>query len=149
MQLEKELKDKIPFRSQYSKTIVNVVYTANWVEDKFNEYLKPELITWQQFNALRILERSEQVMSTKDLKALMVDKNSDASRLIDRLVMKGLVQKKSSEQDLRKLVITITQDGISLLKRLEGRFSELEAIVNKLTRDESLLLNKLLDKMRG
>lgn len=149
MQLEKELKDKIPFRSLYSKTIVNIVYTANWVQDRFNDYLRPEQITWQQFNALRILERSNKTISTKDLKALMVDKNSDASRLIDRMVLKGLVQKKISETDLRKLVITITPDGLALLKRLESRFEQLEKIVNTLTKQETAALNKLLDKMRG
>lgn len=149
MQLEKELKDKIPFRSQYSKTIVNIVYSANWVEERFNEYLKPEQITWQQFNALRILERAKQTMSTKDLKALMVDKNSDASRLIDRLVLKGLVIKKASEQDLRKIVITLSDSGTFLLKRLEARFQEMEAIVGNLSDDESVSLNNLLDKMRG
>lgn len=149
MQLEKELKDKIPFRSQYSKTIVNIVYSANWVEERFNEYLKPEQITWQQFNALRILERAKQTMSTKDLKALMVDKNSDASRLIDRLVLKGLVIKKASEQDLRKIVITLSDSGTFLLKRLEARFQEMEAIVGNLSDEESVSLNNLLDKMRG
>ena len=92
MTLEKEIHQKV-FHSEYQKSTINLIYTFNWVNEKVNKLFEPFDITQQQFNILRILRGAGQPLSTLQIRQRMLDKMSDTSRIVDRLVKKGLSQK--------------------------------------------------------
>lgn len=149
MELEKEITTK-KFESSYNKAFVNVIYTYGWVSN----YLKNELdkynLTQQQFNVLRILRGQQPHPATVNLiKERMLDKMSDASRIVDRLVAKGLVNRKVCEADRRAVDITISQQGLDLLLQIKLDESIQATLSQNLTEKEAAQLSDLLDKMRG
>jgi MarR family 2-MHQ and catechol resistance regulon transcriptional repressor len=108
-----------------------------------------EDITAQQFNILRILRGSFPApLSTLQIRDRMVEKMSDTSRLVDRLVTKGLVKKVTSETDRRLVDVFITEKGKKLLTRLDASAKEMDAIFSNLDEQEAAQLSNLLDKMR-
>ena len=92
MTLEKDINQPV-FQSEYQKSIINLIYTFNWMNEKINRHFEPFDITQQQFNILRILRGAGQPLSTLQIRQRMLDKMSDTSRIVDRLVKKGLVKK--------------------------------------------------------
>jgi len=112
-------------------------------------FLEPEDITLQQYNILRILKGNGGPLSTLQIRERMLDRMSDTSRIVDRLLKKELVIKKTSKLDKRLVDVTISDKGIQLLNKLDERNEELDAILSKLTNEEAATLNVLLDKMRG
>ncbi len=137
------------FRNEYQKASLNVLFSANWIEDRMKAVLEPENITLQQYNILRILQHAGKPLSTLQIRQRMLDKMSDTSRIVDRLLKKELVEKKTSEEDKRLVDITITEKGMILLTSLDEKIDEIDNILNKITSEEARLLNRLLDKMRG
>lgn len=149
MELEKELKEKRTFRSNAQKVIVNILFSYHWTMHRFEAFLENEDISIQQYNCIRILQRAKKPISTRHLKKFLLHKNSDVSRLIERLEAKELVEKITKQEDQRMLDITLTEKAKQLLQRLEARFTELEAVMQNLSDPEQAQLNFLLDKMRG
>lgn len=147
MGIEKDINQR-NFRSEYQKAIVNLVYTYNWTTEKFKLILDKEQLTPQQFNILRILRGSEIPLSTLQIRQRMLDKMSDTSRIVDRLVIKGLARKVVCDKDKRLVDVTITDGGRVLLQNLDQHEQDIEAIVNSLTEEEAKTLNFLLDKIR-
>jgi len=86
------------FRNEYQKLGINIMYTANWLNEKISSILSQEDITQQQYNILRILRGAEKPLSTLQIRARMLDKMSDTSRIVDRLVAKELVEKTPVQQ---------------------------------------------------
>ena len=113
------------------------------------EFVGKEDITPQQYNILRILRGSVLPLSTLQIRERMLDKMSDTSRLVERLIKKELVEKETSHIDKRLVDVTISKKGLDLLQRLDEKSEELDQIVNKLTPEEAGILNSLLDKMRN
>ncbi|MCU0431247.1 MAG: MarR family transcriptional regulator [Cytophagaceae bacterium] len=149
MRLEDEIKQK-NFRSDYQKGVVNIIFTFNWLDQKQRDLLKPFDITSQQYNILRILRGQFPNPATINLlKERMLDKMCDASRLVDRLLKKKLVERKTCENDRRAVDIIITQEGLDLLQNLEGVIKEHEKFMHRLSEIEIKTLNELLDKLRG
>lgn len=149
MQLEKEI-NTTRFESRYQQAIVNVLYTFNWCNDKLKQLIVPYDITTQQFNVLRILRGQFPAPSTINmLKSRMLDKMCDASRIVDRLVQKELVEKEPNPSDKRSVSILISRKGLALLKKMDVEISISNIISAHLTEDEAIQLNTLLDKMRG
>lgn len=149
MRLEDDIKQK-EFRSEYHKGIINVMYTFNWLDSHSTEFFKTYDLTTQQFNILRILRGQHPKPSTINLlKERMLDKMCDASRMVERLRKKDLVERKTSEVDRRSVDIVITKKGLDLLKKIDKALPEFENIMNHLTLEEVKKLNSLLDKMRG
>lgn len=149
MQLEKEI-NTVRFESRYQQAIVNVLYTFNWCNDKLKELIVPYEITTQQFNVLRILRGQFPVPSTINLlKSRMLDKMCDASRIVDRLVQKDLVEKEPNRSDKRSVSILISKKGLALLAKMDEEISISNIISSNLTEAEAIQLNSLLDKMRG
>jgi DNA-binding MarR family transcriptional regulator len=148
MSLEKDIQ-QTKFVSEVQKCTVNLIYTYNWVVERLKACLDAEDVTLQQFNILRILRGSKDPLSTLQIRERMLDKMSDTSRLVDRLVLKGLVQKKTSRSDKRLVDVTITKKGLSLLAKLDKRSTEMDSILSALSEKECKSLNKLLDKLRG
>ncbi|HOZ78969.1 MAG TPA: MarR family transcriptional regulator, partial [Ferruginibacter sp.] len=136
------------FRSEYQKAIVNLIYTYNWTTERLKNIFDKEEVTMQQFNILRILRGSEKPLSTLQIRERMLDKMSDTSRIVDRLVIKGLVKKEVCASDKRLVDVTITEKGQHLLQKLDAFEPDMEALVNALTEEEATTLNNLLDKLR-
>jgi DNA-binding MarR family transcriptional regulator len=117
--------------------------------EKIKEFVKTEDITPQQYNILRILRGAEEPLSTLQIRARMLDKMSDTSRIVDRLISKGMVKKEISTKDKRLVDISITETGVDLLIKLDGREEELDRILNNLSEEEASMLSLLLDKLRN
>ncbi|WP_370583106.1 MarR family winged helix-turn-helix transcriptional regulator [Pedobacter sp. MC2016-24] len=149
MQLQKEIKIS-GFESVFQQAVVNVVFSSGWCNEQIKQILAPYDITNQQFNILRILRGQHPVPATINLlKSRMLDKMCDASRIVDRLVQKGLVIKKINPADKRAVDIIISSKGLELLDQMDQEL-DLSAMVSaNLTEEEAGQLNELLDKMRG
>lgn len=138
------------FRNEYQKVMINIIFSSNWITEKQKRFLDPEDITPQQYNILRILRGSPKPLSTLQIRERMLDKMSDTSRIVDRLLLKSLVEKQPCKSDKRLVDITITEKGIAVLDRLDVRNHELDKMVSQaLTPEEAATLNSLLDKMRN
>lgn len=137
------------FRNEYQKASINLIYTVNWMTEKSKEVFSHEDITPQQFNILRILRGSHpRPLSTLQIRERMLDKMSDTSRIVDRLLVKGLVKKVVCKTDRRLVDITISDKGKKLLERLDQRQDELDAIIGNISKKEAAALSDLLDKIR-
>lgn len=138
------------FRNEYQKVMINIIFSSNWITEKQKRFLGPEDITPQQYNILRILRGSIKPLSTLQIRERMLDKMSDTSRIVDRLLIKELVEKRPCETDKRLVDIIISDKGRAMLDRLEVRNPELDNMVSDtLTEEEAATLNSLLDKMRN
>lgn len=149
MRLEDEIKQKA-FRCPYQKLQVNLVYTFHWLIPKIQAKFKGSGITMQQYNLLRILRgQYPNPSSLTLLKERMLDKESDVSRLVSRLVAKGLVARKECKTDRRKVDLLITKEGLALLQQLDPKIEDAQSLFHTLTPQEATELNNLLDKLRG
>jgi len=148
MSLENDIQ-QTKFRNEYQKTVINLIYTFNWLTEKNKQFFEKADITSQQFNILRILRGAGAPLSTLQIRQRMLDKMSDTSRIVDRLVKKELVKKVVCKTDRRLVDVTISEKGLSLLKDLDGYNDELDGIVGNISEEEAKTLNQLLDKMRN
>lgn len=149
MQLQKETLTT-RFESIHHQAIVNVFHTSNWCTEKLKQAILPYEVTTQQFNILRILRGQNPNPSTINLlKSRMLDKMSDTSRIVDRLVQKDLVVKEPNGKDKRAVDIRISDKGMELLAMMDQEVSLSVFISSNLTEQEAVDLNTLLDKMRG
>jgi MarR family transcriptional regulator, 2-MHQ and catechol-resistance regulon repressor len=138
------------FRNSFQKAAINLLFTSGWLRDRMKVLFDKEDITAQQFNILRILRGSFPTpLSTLQIRDRMLEKMSDTSRLVDRLVVKGLVKKITAETDRRLVDVLITEKGKKLLSRIDTQETEMDAILNNLTEKEAEQLSELLDKMRS
>lgn len=138
------------FKSEYSKAVVNLLYTNAWLNQKHVGLFKPFGLTTPQFNILRILRGQHPNASTVNLLIdRMLDKSSNASRIVDKLEEKGLVVRKQCKNDRRAVDVYISQEGLDLLAELDVRMSEWENQTKRLSEEESRLLNEILDKIRS
>ena len=147
MSIDKDIKQG-SFKSEYQKAIINLIFTYNWTIEQLKKVLEEGGLTMQQFNILRILRGSATPISTLQIRERMLDKMSDTSRIVDRLVVKGLVKKIICKSDKRLVDITITDKGLSILEKIGAKEDKMESIVKMLTEDEAKMLNTLLDKIR-
>lgn len=147
MGIEKEIQTQ-NFRNEFQKVGVNIIFTANWFTERFKQILDEYDITNQQFNILRILRGSKRPLSTLQIRDRMLDKMSDTSRIVDRLVKKELVEKTICEADKRLVDIRITDKGLALLMELDNRNEDTDNLLKGLNQEEALQLNHLLDKLR-
>ena len=130
--------------------MINLLFTYVWVLEKIKNFLAEEDITHQQFNILRILRGSHpQPLSTLQIRERMLDKMSDTSRIVDRLVGKGLVKKTTCASDKRLVDVTITEKGQRLLKKIDAQSDYIPVIMAQLTEKDAEILSSLLDKMRN
>ncbi|MFM7671842.1 MAG: MarR family winged helix-turn-helix transcriptional regulator [Bacteroidota bacterium] len=148
MSLKKDIQQK-KFRNEHQKVVVNLLFTAGWLKDKSKVIFDREDITAQQFNILRILRGSHpKPLSTLAIRDRMLEKMSDTSRMVDRLIVKGLVKKVVCPTDRRLVDVQITEKGRKLLERIDTCDDEMDDIVRGLNDKEAQQLNLLLDKIR-
>jgi DNA-binding MarR family transcriptional regulator len=147
MSLENELQQK--FRNEPQKAILNILYTSYFIQDRMNTLFKQFDITRQQYNVLRILRGQHPGHASVNLiRERMLDKMSDASRIVERLRLKGMVIRKNAEKDKRAVEVTITDVGLDLLREMERPVEEFDSLLRNLSEDETRQLNTLLDKIR-
>jgi MarR family 2-MHQ and catechol resistance regulon transcriptional repressor len=148
MGIEKDINQQ-HFQSEGQKAMINLIYTYNWVTERVRTFLAEEDITMQQFNILRILRGSDpKPLSTLTIRERMLDKMSDTSRIVDRLVLKGWVEKKMCSADKRLVDVFITKEGKKLLERIDKKSDAMNATTAALSDAELEQLNQLLDKIR-
>jgi len=149
MKLEDEIAQR-KFRNERHKVAVNILYTYGWLSALHSKIFKEHGITTQQFNVLRILRgQSPKPTTIKLIKERMLDKMSDASRIVEKLRQKGLVQRHISNHDRRHVDVFISKKGLKLLGALDKREKEFDNHSSRLSASEAEALNKLLDKLRG
>lgn len=147
MGIEKDI-NQPRFSNDYRKGIVNLTFTFNWMNEKVKKILDKEDLTSQQFNILRILRGAAQPLSTLQIRQRMLDRMSDTSRIVDRLLKKELVKKSTSASDKRLVDISISDKGRKLLEKLDKVSDQIDMIFSNLSEAEIKTLNKLLDKIR-
>ncbi|MFZ1258993.1 MAG: MarR family transcriptional regulator, partial [Chitinophagaceae bacterium] len=137
------------FRNPHQKAAINLIYTVGWMRDKTKCVFEAEDITAQQFNILRILRGSfPEPLSTLQIRERMLEKMSDTSRIVDRLIAKGLVKKITCKNDRRLVDVIITDKGKKLLERLDIRQDEIDRVLGNLSEKDANILSDLLDKIR-
>jgi MarR family transcriptional regulator, 2-MHQ and catechol-resistance regulon repressor len=147
MGIEKDIHQN-NFVSSKQKAMLNLMYTYGWVMEQIKAFLSKEDITHQQFNILRILRGAGQPLSTLQIRERMLDKMSDTSRIVDRLVVKELVQKVTCPKDKRLVDVTITDKGLKLLRKLDSESEHMQHIMDGLSETDAGHLSNLLDKLR-
>ena len=147
MSLEKDI-SQVSFRNDYQKWIINLIYTYNWMNEKMKKVFDKEHITGQQYNILRILRGAGKPISTLQIRERMLDKMSDTSRIVDRLVLKGLAKKNICKNDKRLVDVSISTEGKKILSTIDQYEKDMDAILGNLSDAEAKNLNKLLDKIR-
>jgi DNA-binding MarR family transcriptional regulator len=147
MGIEKDIQ-QASFRNEFQKMGINIIFTANWLNEHVATFLNKEDITVQQYNILRILRGSDVPLSTLQIRERMLDKMSDTSRIVDRLIVKDLVQKSACKADKRLVDITLTEKGLQLVIKLDQYNDQIDANLKGLTDAEAATMNQLLDKLR-
>jgi len=149
MKIESEIK-QTTFTNEYQKAVINIVFTSSWINSENNRFLKRYDLTSQQFNVLRILRgQYPEPVSVQVLIERMIDKMSNASRLVEKLRQKELVQRKECGTDRRKVDVVITDKGLLLLEKIDSSWEEFEKNFKKISVDKAKELNNILDNFRG
>ena len=148
MKIEDEIKAR--FRNDYHKGLVNLNYTMKQLSYNFLQSLKKYKLTEPQYNILKVLRgfHAEGPFSIGFLKEHMLDKNSDVSRIVDKLFEKGYIDRKESQSDRRQKDVVITDKGIQLLSGMDDCENTADTLLNNLSLEEVIELNRLLDKIR-
>jgi DNA-binding MarR family transcriptional regulator len=138
------------FKNEYQKMLINIIYTSNWLEANHAKNLKPFGISSQQFNLLRILRgQHPKPASVNLLIERMLDKNSNASRLVEKLRLKQYVERTVCPDDRRAVNVIITKKGLQLLEELDKKETTFLKNLDSLNEKEAEKLNELLDKLRS
>ncbi len=149
MGISEDLKQR-KFLSEESKSIVNIIFTGNWMMQQQQELLKPFGLTAQQYNVLRILRGQQgNPMTVLAITERMMDKMSNASRLVDKLLEKQLVLRRECPQDRRAVDIIILPNGITLLEEIDEVQKRWEKNFHSISKAKLATLNEILDEFRN
>ncbi len=148
MPLEEELKQS-KFSNAHQKALLNILFTGSWLNGKSKTYFKKFNISPEQFNVLRILRGSHpQPMRLADIAQRMIEKNSNCTRLVEKLKKKGLVDRQLCESNRRQVDISITTRGLKLLEKIDSDNNQISAFQKSISAVEAEELNRILDKLR-
>jgi DNA-binding MarR family transcriptional regulator len=148
MSLEKDIQQE-RFANEYEKGAVNILFTSSWLHNLNAVRLKTHGLTPEQYNVLRILRGSHpKTMMLSEISCRMIDKNSNATRLVEKLRIKGLLKRERCENNRRQVDVFITDKGLAVLKKIDQEESSWLAKLKNITRAEALELNRILDKLR-
>ncbi len=149
MSLEEDIKQE-KFDNEFQKVAVNILFTSSWLYNINADRLKAHDITPEQFNVLRILRGSHpKALMLAEVTCRMLDKSSNATRLVEKLRLKGLVKREICEGNRRQVDIFITDKGLAILKKIDSEESEWIATLKNISKAEAQELNRTLDKLRG
>ena len=148
MRLEDEIKQE-SFSSEYQKAVLNIAVTSSWLESIFSSHLKPHGLSSQQYNVLRILRgQGDDAISVNDIMSRMIDKMSNASRLVEKLKQKELIERIICEEDRRQVDVKITKKGLILLEKMDKTMDGENVIKNSISQKEATQLSEILEKIR-
>jgi DNA-binding MarR family transcriptional regulator len=149
MSLESEIKQTKPFRSNKEKALVNIIYTNNWLLLIQNKWMKKHGISTQQYNVLRILNGQKgKPITINEIIDRMLDKMSNASRLVDKLYLKGYVSRQQKPDNRRACDVLLSEKGKIFLDKVTASIQKMDENMGNLTEEEYKTLNHLLDKLR-
>jgi len=149
MALEDDIR-QVKFDDEFHKTAVNILYTSSWLYNLNANRLKRYDITPEQFNVLRILRGSHpKPLMLADIASRMIDKNSNATRLVEKLRQKGLVSRVVCEANRRQVDIGITLKGLRVLGIIDKASKGWTGTLRNISKAEAQELNRILDKLRG
>lgn len=149
MKIEDAIKQPV-FKNDYHKAVINILYTASWINLQHTQIFKKYGVTPPQYNVLRILRGQHPKPATVNLLIdRMLDKSSNASRIVEKLRVKKLVKRVVCPEDRRAVNILITKQGLDLLLEMDQLESEFSTGINNLTPQEAFMLNNLLDKIKS
>lgn len=138
------------FQDDWHKATINILYTNNWLSNLLESRASKKKITLQQFNVLRILRgQFPNPASNAMIKERMINSTPDISRLVERIVTKGLITRTKNKSDKRAVDLVITEKGLQLLEELEADMNLSAMLSENLSEQEAVVLNNLLDKLRG
>jgi len=148
--IEDAIKQLTSFRNDYHKATVNLIYSGRWIINLHNELFNAFDLSIQQYNILRILKgQYPKPVTVKIIQERMLDKASDASRIVEVLRKKALIQRELNSNDRRRVDVIITIKGIELLNAIEQKAGLMDSFLSNLNLEEIKLLNTLLDKTRS
>lgn len=148
MSLEQDIKQE-KFQNEYEKMVVNILYTSSWLYNINSSRFKQHGITPEQYNVLRILRGSNpKPMMLADITCRMIDKNSNATRLVEKLRQKGLLRREICENNRRQVDISITEKGLEALKKIDRETEAWLEPFKVLNKQEVQELNRMLDRLR-
>ncbi|NJO01954.1 MAG: MarR family transcriptional regulator [Bacteroidia bacterium] len=151
MRLEEEIHQK-KFKNEYEKALINILFTGNWLNSINTRFLKKYNLSVPQYNVLRILRgQHPKPIALHNIQARMLDRMSNASRLVDKLKNRepALVERKESQDDRRRVDIWVTPQGLEMLDIIDQEFGELYQYLDRISEEEARELNRILDKLRG
>jgi DNA-binding MarR family transcriptional regulator len=134
------------FDNNKVKALINILYTANWITNIQNAFFKPFGISPQQYNILRILNGANEPLKVQVIKDRMIERSPNATRLMDKLCAKKLIDRIPCPEDRRVVHITITDKGKKLLNEISDNFND--EILKNINESEATQLSDLLDKLR-
>lgn len=137
------------FKSSQQKAVINLRYTSNFIGQKHNTYMSQFDLSMPQFNILRILRGAGQAISVNNVKDRMVERSPNTTRLMDKLIEKGLMERVRCDSDRRVVYVSITGSGLELLTRIDQDIEDDISFATNLTNEEAEELSRLLDKLRG
>ncbi len=144
--IDQEIKSS--FDTEKERALINIMFTANWFKNLNNEVLHPYGVSPAQYNILRILRGAKDKMSMQNVKKRMIDKSPNTTRLTDKLFDKEFIERERCTKDRRVVYVSITKEGLSLLKEIDSPTKELMNSFDPLSEEESKTLSMLLDKLR-
>ena len=149
MGLEEDIQQK-KFATEFEKAAVNILFTGSWLHNINAVRFKKHGITPEQFNVLRILRGSyPKALMLSDVSCRMIDKNSNATRLVEKLRLKGLVNREVCPKNRRQVDISITEKGLAVLTKIDNESDEWLNTLKAITQAEAKDLNRILDKLRS
>lgn len=146
MKIEDVIQTK--FNSPQQKAIVNIRYTSNYLGNIQNNIMGKFDLTMPQFNILRILRGAKIAINVNTVKERMLEKSPNTTRLMDKLIEKGLIERKRCEEDKRVIYVQITEKGLGLLTEIDQNSEIKQLMQPNISDDEANLLSDILDKLR-
>jgi DNA-binding MarR family transcriptional regulator len=135
-------------KNEHTKAFINIIHTSNWITGLFKQTFEKKELTMHQFNVLDILRSSTGQISQSQIRLQMLDKMSDTSRIVNRLINKGLAKKTINKRDKRLVNITISEKGKQELSKFELQENIMHQILKNISKKDTVILNELLDRIR-
>jgi DNA-binding MarR family transcriptional regulator len=146
--IDQELRSR--FESEQHKAMLNVMFSANWFKSRMSDLFRPLGISSQQYNILRILRGAKGRMNMHSVKERMIDRAPNATRLTDKLIAKGLVERERCDEDRRVVYVRISAKGLELLAQVDKQNkAQQKELEGRLSDEDAAELNRILDKWRG
>ncbi len=150
MKIEEVIQSKID--NPHLRAVVNIRYTSNWMSTIQNNFMSKFSLTMPQFNILRILRGAKEAITVNNVKQRMVEKSPNTTRLMDKLIDKGLIERERCLDDRRVVYVKISEEGLKLLSEIDAALQKEGRevlVIENLTEQEACQLSDLLDKLRG